>query len=758
MSSRRVVIARWIALGLMLLAPGEPARSAALDPNSFTSLGALSLSSGNITINSDTLAISGAASFTGVLFDQGTIVQNSVTDFDRQVAVFDFSDINLAIGVGVTITGSRPVALLSRGNLALNQVIGISGANGSGVTGGSASAGGGAGGNGAAVGGRGGGPGGGNGTDTTNFDGGGGAFGGNAGAGDVFSLAGSSYGDLQLRLQGGSGGAGAKDKNFLAAGAGGGGGGALELGAVGSIAVNAQITSNGGSGSGTAYFGGGGSGGGLLLHGSAVYLNAPLWVRGGTAGFAGGGGGGGRITLMPDVASATQIQTMISQSSLIGGSAGAFGHAGRAGVLNIRVGQLTVGPLQAVTLGTVTLGQTGTSDPHVELTTRDLSIALGGLATLNSPNVIASNGIVSVDGTLQAGTFNQTIASISGAGRIVLGAGASLTIGSGNASSNFAGTFEGGGSLIKTGTGEFILSSLSQINAPLRLDGGTLTFNLATARIGGNLTTTAAVPINVTGNSIATFGGGVATAGTITVASGSSAVFSGTLNTATGTSGTGSITVNSVLEAGTGPASLSFGGNVKFGSSASVREEIGGTAAGTQRDLIGVTGVATLAGEMQLKLINGFLPLPGDSFNILNYGTALGDINVVSGAGNLGLGWSKTYSATGLSVSAFPLLPGDANYDGIVDGKDLGRLSIAWQKAGNWLNGDFNSDHIIDVDDLYILATHWGMTVPLNASAVTLPEPTALLFVALPCLRRRRRGGDGNIPRINGRHRLSALK
>ena len=103
----------WVlALSLLvaLLHPMPVVRAGALDPLAFTSLGSLNLGGGSIVINSDALTITGAASFVGVLHDQGPSLQNGVTDFGRQVAVFDFSNINLAAGVTITLTGSRPVA------------------------------------------------------------------------------------------------------------------------------------------------------------------------------------------------------------------------------------------------------------------------------------------------------------------------------------------------------------------------------------------------------------------------------------------------------------------------------------------------------------------------------------------------------------------------------------------------------------------------------------------------------------------------
>jgi hypothetical protein len=90
-----------------------------LDPNAFTSLGTLNVSSGTLTINTDTLAMSGAATFTGVALSQNG---------GPQVAVFDFSSITIGSGVTVNISGSRPIALLSQGGATVQA--GLSGTGG----------------------------------------------------------------------------------------------------------------------------------------------------------------------------------------------------------------------------------------------------------------------------------------------------------------------------------------------------------------------------------------------------------------------------------------------------------------------------------------------------------------------------------------------------------------------------------------------------------------------------------------------------
>jgi hypothetical protein len=54
-------------------------------------------------------------------------------------------------------------------------------------------------------------------------------------------------------------------------------------------------------------------------------------------------------------------------------------------------------------------------------------------------------------------------------------------------------------------------------------------------------------------------------------------------------------------------------------------------------------------------------------------------------------------------------VPGDANYDGMVDVGDLGILAANYGGSGKtWAQGDFNGDNLVDVGDLGILAAHYG--------------------------------------------------
>jgi hypothetical protein len=316
---KRSMMTAVAALGLAVAVGSPRARGGPLDPNAFTPLGTLSISSGSYTFNTTTdqlLDSSNNVLFTGVTFNG--------------IAVFDFSGITIGGGT-FTGTGSRPLALLSQGNISFTGGrIDVSGGRGSVPPVFIPGSGG--------PGGFGGGAGPGAGSPGRNIPGsastaGGGGFGGPGGPGmpgvpgdGSGGPGGPPYGDLATQLVGGSGGGRGNTTPLTVGYSGGGGGGAIELGATGSLAINGgTIAAAGGPGGGSGS-GGGGSGGGIFLHADSVGLagSGVLDVGGG---FGSGGGGGGRILILAN--SYNNSGTF----DLAGGSGNVVGSNGGPGVL-----------------------------------------------------------------------------------------------------------------------------------------------------------------------------------------------------------------------------------------------------------------------------------------------------------------------------------------------------------------------------------------------------------------------------------------
>jgi hypothetical protein len=76
-----------------------------------------------------------------------------------------------------------------------------------------------------------------------------------------------------------------------------------------------------------------------------------------------------------------------------------------------------------------------------------------------------------------------------------------------------------------------------------------------------------------------------------------------------------------------------------------------------------------------------------------------------------------------------PILPGDANLDGTVDGPDF----LDWNDAkftsdNGWCGGDFNADGTTDGADFLI----WNNFKFQSSDGVAaVPEPSSLLFLGL---------------------------
>jgi uncharacterized delta-60 repeat protein len=339
---------------------GEPGPTIGLDANDFTSLGAFDPTS-DVTI--DTSGVAPTLTFGSTTIIGTTVLaQNGVGNPTFEIAVFTFSSFELDAGITLTATGSRPLALLSQGDMRISGTIDVSAEDFVIGTPGDPGAGGGRGGDfvlprdgddaaGAPSSGGGtlgpGGPlGGGSGS--------GGGSGGIGGHGEVFgnptgngtagsAPGGADYVDLTQAIQGGSGGsASGRGKNSTNSTpvVGGSGGGGIELGAANKITITStgQVLADGGNGdtgtsvviSGTG--GGGGGAGNILLHGTSIEHAGLLSAKGGNGGggiHTGGGGGGGDIMLVrSNTGTILDNGTEIVTGGLGGGAAAANGGNG----------------------------------------------------------------------------------------------------------------------------------------------------------------------------------------------------------------------------------------------------------------------------------------------------------------------------------------------------------------------------------------------------------------------------------------------
>ena len=161
--------------------------------------------------------------------------------------------------------------------------------------------------------------------------------------------------------------------------------------------------------------------------------------------------------------------------------------------------------------------------------------------------------------------------------------------------------------------------------------------------------------------------------------------------------------------------------------------EIGGTAQnGTNSDFIGVGSSAILSGgNLQLRLINNFVPSSTDTFLILRSTNSIfgSYANIASGqrlptsdgSGSflVHYGAGSPFDVEEIVLSSFlPALPGDFDFDGDVDGRDF----LLWQRGG--------SPSPLSGSDLADWQGNYGVG-PLTAASVAVPEPSAFVLALL---------------------------
>ena len=393
----------------------------------------------------------------------------------------------------------------------------------------------------------------------------------------------------------------------------------------------------------------------------------------------------------------------------------------------------------------VVLNNSGTSaDFDASQHIQSLKINSGATANLNSftyGNGAATSlqtdllGVDAGAGTLNIGTGNSATVR-SGTGSFKLAAGTSLMV-------------EGGGILNINGTQTHGAGATLNIAAGMlnmATDGGTNLFvtdsGVANFSAAQHL---AGVAVNVGG--VASIAGGdlnIAGAatnnGTINIQSGRAGNFSGNVDGAGNYTGTGTATFLAAFSPGNGPALVNFGGKAILAASSTLNLEIGGTTPGSLFDQLHVSGQLTLAGTLDISLINQgtFTPVAGNSFDILDWGSLSGAFSSLVLPGG-GLTWdtSQLYTTGTLTVGG---LLGDYNHNGIVDAADYtvwrDSLGQDWRQA---LAADGNDNGMIDAGDFAVWTANFGHILGggggSGAGAVaTVPEPAALDAARLAAL------------------------
>jgi fibronectin-binding autotransporter adhesin len=153
----------------------------------------------------------------------------------------------------------------------------------------------------------------------------------------------------------------------------------------------------------------------------------------------------------------------------------------------------TSGSTSALLTGTIT-GSGGLTKNGTGALTIAGPTSYAGPTTVNAGMLVAGHTdlfgtapalTIGASGTVDFGSFNQTLNSLNGAGQLALG-GAQLTLGGTNVASTFQGSIGGSGNIVKNGTGTLSLLGTSTFTGGIAVNGGTLLVNSDSALGAGS--------------------------------------------------------------------------------------------------------------------------------------------------------------------------------------------------------------------------------------------------------------------------------
>jgi hypothetical protein len=272
------------------------------------------------------------------------------------------------------------------------------------------------------------------------------------------------------------------------------------------------------------------------------------------------------------------------------------------GVLEVQSGSLVVA--SSLTASGAVILAAGTTFPLTNV-------------TLNAGTTFSGAGAVQLGTTVVNGDITFTVAttqtgSVSGNGKVIVGNTFTWTTGT---------TSAAGGVEVPAGQTLTLATASDKIlnNVPL-VNQGTVTWLDGTLYIQNTAIVTNA-------------------AGALWDAQGDR-VFSSTICGAPSFINAGTVRMSGVA------ATLTIGSCVAFTNTGTVQLRLGGTGGG-QFDRI-AAGAVSLAGTLDVTLTNGFVPVSGNTFDVMTYGTRTGTFTTISGNGHT---YAPTYGANILTLT-----------------------------------------------------------------------------------------------------------
>lgn len=142
-------------------------------------------------------------------------------------------------------------------------------------------------------------------------------------------------------------------------------------------------------------------------------------------------------------------------------------------------------------------------------------------------------------------------------------------------------------------------------------------------------------------------------------------------------------------------------------------------------------GVANLGGTLEVVLNGGFIPTPGDAFNIINATSVVGTFDAFNlPALPTGMGWFLNYSAT--SVDLVSTYFADFDEDGDVDSDDF----TAWDAnfgltSTTHMTGDADADTFTTGADFLTWQQQFDGSSAPSPGLAPIPEPATLMLAIL---------------------------
>jgi hypothetical protein len=184
---------------------------------------------------------------------------------------------------------------------------------------------------------------------------------------------------------------------------------------------------------------------------------------------------------------------------------------------------------------------------------------------------------------------------------------------------------------------------------------------------------------------------------------------------------------------------LVIGGDYIQSSLGKLSIELAGDTAGTF-DSLDVGGAAVLDGVLEISLLGGYSPNPGDRYAVLNAGASINAASLIL----TGQAWGFVpLVENGGNTLVIQFFDSDFNGDNVVKAADLGSWRAGFSSSGvTHAQGDADGDQDVDGGDFLIWQRQLGSGRGVGMASV-VPEPTLNLLVAgilLGLLRRRRAG------------------